>query len=214
MNAARGYQKLDEPEATIDALDRMINSYPQHLLVPDAYLKLAQTHASLVAGPDYDQASSRDAAAYYEDFMILFPNDPNVAVAAKGAADMKTMLAESKIKMGDFYFYKRDNYTAAKVLYNEAITVYPDSEVASRARKKLTAVEGESGRQTRRGRSERAEEKELLAVLAHGGVPAADLRHELQSRAHRWISARPAPGRLCALSARHCRIARVPHAVS
>ncbi len=144
MNITRGHQRLGNHEEAIDALDRLINNYPQHLLLPDAYLKLAQTHASLVEGPEYDQASSRDATSYYEDFMILFPNDPNVSAAAKGASDMKTMLASSKVRMGDFYFYKRDNYTAAKVLYNEAITVYPDSEIAVLARKKLVAVEAKA----------------------------------------------------------------------
>jgi outer membrane protein assembly factor BamD len=51
MNVARGHQKLGNVENAIDALDRMINTYSQTLLAPDAYLKLAQTHASLVDGP-------------------------------------------------------------------------------------------------------------------------------------------------------------------
>jgi outer membrane protein assembly factor BamD len=62
-------------------------------------------------------------------------------VAAKGLSDMKTMLAQSKIKIADFYFYKRDNYTAARVFYNEAITSYPDSPVAEKAKKRLAEVE-------------------------------------------------------------------------
>ena len=44
---------------------------------------------------------------------------------------MKKTLAESKVKMADFYFYKRDNYPAARVFYNEAITSYPDSMLPS-----------------------------------------------------------------------------------
>ena len=141
MNVARGQQRLGNTAEGIDALDRMINTYPQSLLTPDAYLKLAQAHASLVDGPYYDQTSTRDAVTYFEDFQILYPNDPNVAAAEKGLNDMKTVLAESKMKMGDFYFYKRDNYTAAKVLYNEAITVYPDSAVAVRAKQRLAEVD-------------------------------------------------------------------------
>jgi outer membrane protein assembly factor BamD len=144
MNIARAHQKLGNTPEAIDALDRMINNYPQSLLAPDAYLRLAQTHASLVEGPYYDQTSTRDAATYFEDFMILFPSDPSVSAAEKGLGDMKKVLAESKMKMGDFYFYKRSNYTAAKVLYNEAITVYPDSEVANRAKVKLAAVEAKA----------------------------------------------------------------------
>jgi outer membrane protein assembly factor BamD len=57
---------------------------------------------------------------------------------------MRTVLAESKIKMADFYFYKRDNYTAARVFYNEAITVYPDSPVAQLAKSRLAAVEAKA----------------------------------------------------------------------
>ena len=64
MNIARGHQKLGNSENAIDALDRMINSYPQSLLAPDAYLKLGQMHASLVDGPYYDQASTKEAITY------------------------------------------------------------------------------------------------------------------------------------------------------
>ncbi|MES1167460.1 MAG: outer membrane protein assembly factor BamD [Pseudomonadota bacterium] len=144
MSIATGHQKFGNDEDAIDALDRMINNYPQSLLTADAYLKLGQAHAGLVDGPYYDQSSTRDAITYFEDFMILYPGDANVGVAEKGLADMKTILAQSKIKMADFYFYKRDNYTAARVFYNEAITAYPDSPVASLAKQRLTEVEAKA----------------------------------------------------------------------
>jgi outer membrane protein assembly factor BamD len=144
MNIANGNQEFKNIPEAIDALDRMINYYPQSLLTPDAYLKLGQTHASLVDGPEYDQASTRDAITYFEDFMILFPGDPGIPAAEKGLDDMKTVLAESKIKMADFYFFKRSNYTAAKVFYNEAITDYPDSPVANRAKERLAQVEAKA----------------------------------------------------------------------
>lgn len=144
MNIARGHQRLHNTEQAIDALDRMINNHPNSLLTSDAYLKLAQTHASLVDGPYYDQAATKEAITYFQDYMILFPGDPNVASADTGLDQMRTVLAESKIKMADFYFYKRDNYTAARVFYNEAITVYPDSSVAGIAKKRLQEVEIEA----------------------------------------------------------------------
>ncbi|MDB6127894.1 MAG: Tetratricopeptide 2 repeat protein [Verrucomicrobia bacterium] len=144
MNIARGYLMQNDREDAINTLDRMINSYPQSLLAPDAYLRLAQANASLVEGPAYDQAATQESITYFEDFMILFPNDMKIADAAKGLDGMKKMLAESKMKMADFYFYKRDNYTAARVFYNEAITAYPDSDIAKVARTRLTAVEAKS----------------------------------------------------------------------
>jgi len=144
MNIARGHLMMKDTEEAIGALDRMINSYPQSLLAPDAYLRIAQANQSLVQGPAYDQASTQEAITYYEDFMILYPNDMKIAEAAKGLDAMKKLLAESKMNMADFYFYKRDNYVAAKVFYNEAITAYPDSDVAKLARVRLTAVEAKA----------------------------------------------------------------------
>ena len=144
MNIARGHTYLKQTEDAMDALDRMINNYPQSLLAPDAYLKLAQAHSSLVDGPYYDQGSTKESITYFTDFMLLFPSDPNVAAAEKGLDNMKTMLAESKIKIGDFYFYKRNNYTAAKVFYNEAITAYPESTIAKRAKLRLDDVEAKA----------------------------------------------------------------------
>jgi outer membrane protein assembly factor BamD len=145
MNIARAHNYLKQTEDAIDALDRMINNYPQSLLAPDAYLKLAQTHAALVDGPYYDQGNTKESITYFEDFMILFPSDANINAAEKGLDNMKKMLAESKMKIGDFYFYKRSNYKAARVFYNEAITAYPESEVANRAKKKLVEVEAKAG---------------------------------------------------------------------
>jgi outer membrane protein assembly factor BamD len=141
MNAARGYKRMGETPAAIDALDRMINLYPKNVLTPDAYLRIAETHASLVDGPLYDQASTKEAITYYEDYMILFPGHPGMAQAEKGLAEMKTVLARSKLVIADYYLKYRKNYKAAKVFYNEAITAYPDSAVAAEARTKLVTVD-------------------------------------------------------------------------
>ena len=141
MNIARCHMRAHNTDAAMYALDRMINSYPDNLLAPDAYLQLAKAHVALVDGPDYDPSATKNAITYFEDFMILFPDDTSIADAAAGLSDMKTMMAESKIKMGDFYFRKRHHYAAAKIFYNEAITAYPESPVAEKAKKRLTAVE-------------------------------------------------------------------------
>ena len=146
MNIARGHQKLGNIENAIDALDRMINNYSQSLLAPDAYLKLAQTHASLVDGPYYDQGATKESITYFTDFMLLFPSDGNIASAESGLDGMKTMLAESKMKIADFYFYKRDNFKAARVFYNEAITAYPESAIANRAKSRLVEVEAKAAK--------------------------------------------------------------------
>jgi outer membrane protein assembly factor BamD len=141
MDIARGNQFIKSTDEAIDALDRLINTYPQSVLAPVAYLKLGDLHASLTQGPQYDQGATKEAMTYYEDYMILYPGDANIAAAAAGVDRMKTILAQSKIYIGDFYFYKRLNFTAARVFYNEAITAYPDSGPARTAKKRLVDLE-------------------------------------------------------------------------
>ncbi len=141
MDVARGHQYIKNTDEAIDALDRLVNNYPQSVLAPVAYLKLGDLHATLTEGPKYDQAATKEAMTYYEDYMILYPNDSNIATAAAGVDKMKTILAQSKIYIGDYYFFKRYNYTAARVFYNEAITAYPDSGPARMAKKRLTDLD-------------------------------------------------------------------------
>jgi outer membrane protein assembly factor BamD len=141
MAAAEGQRRLGNIEDAIDALDRFINNYPQNILAPEAYLRLAQLNAALDEGPYYDQAPAKEAVTNFQDFMILFPGDHNIGAAEKGLTEMKKSLAESKIKMADFYFYRRSNFIAARVFYNEAITSYPDSDVAKLAKQRLAEVE-------------------------------------------------------------------------
>lgn len=148
MNIAAGHQHLGNTEEALYALDRLINNYAGSTLTPEAYIKIADTYSSLVDGPYYDQGSTKEAITYYEDFMILYANDAHIGKAEKGLNNMKKIMAESKIKIADFYFKKRANYKAARVFYNEAITVYPDSEIATLARKRLTEVEAAATKAT------------------------------------------------------------------
>tara|TARA_B110000483_G_scaffold55182_1_gene68916 strand:+ start:814 stop:1899 length:1086 start_codon:yes stop_codon:yes gene_type:complete len=141
MNVARSHQRLNNTPYAIDALDRLINNYSQSLLAPDAYLSLAQTHASLVEGPEYDQESTREAITYFEDFMILFPDDPGLAAAQHGLDQMRTVFAESKMILGDYQLKYRRDYQGSRVFFNEAITIFPDSAVAERARGELDLIE-------------------------------------------------------------------------
>ncbi len=141
MCIARAHRRFKDPASSIEALDRMINGYPQSLLTPDAYLQTAQALAAEVEGPNYDQTATKEAVTYFEDFMILYPSDSNIGAAEKGLAEMKGVLAESKMRIGNYYLKYRRNYKAARVFYNEAITEYPDSPIAARAREQLKVVD-------------------------------------------------------------------------
>lgn len=141
MNIAIISEMEDKPEEAIDALDRLINYYPQSMLAPDAYYNMAETYANLVKGAQYDQGSTRQAISYYEDFLILFPQSSYLGGVESNLEAMEDLLARSRLNLGDFYYEYRSNNTAALVFYNEAITIAPDSDAAGEARQRIDDIE-------------------------------------------------------------------------
>jgi outer membrane protein assembly factor BamD len=141
MNIATVAQKnLGEPDVAIDALDRLINNYPQSMLAPDAYLEMASTYSKLVIGAPYDQGSTRDAIRFYQDYLFLYKNGPEAEMAQKNLNDMMDMLARSKLILGNFYYYYRNSNRAALIFYNQAITAAPQSPAAGEARTQIAKI--------------------------------------------------------------------------
>ena len=124
-----------------DALDRLINNYPDCLATADAYLQLAETYNQQVDGPEYDQGCTREAISYYQTFMILFKDNPAIARGEKGLEKMNDIHAKSKLVMGEYYFKSQDDYRAAKVFFNQAITLAPESHSANKAREYLNIID-------------------------------------------------------------------------
>lgn len=141
MNIALIAQQEEESDLAIDALDRLINYYPQSALAPDAYYHLAKTYSELVSGREYDQGSTRQAISYYEDLLALFPNNENIGTVEANLAEMENLLASSRLELGDFFYLYRNNNTAALTFYNEAITLAPESEAAIEASDRIASIE-------------------------------------------------------------------------
>jgi len=141
MNIAIVSEMEEKPEDAIDALDRLINYYPQSMLAPDAYYNMAETYSNLVKGAEYDQGSTRQAISYYEDFLILFPQSSYLGEVESNLESMEDLLARSRLNLGDFFYNYRSNNTAALVFYNETITIAPESEAAEEARLRIEDIE-------------------------------------------------------------------------
>ena len=141
MNIAIVSENEQRPEDAVDALDRLINYYPQSMLAPDAYYNMAQTYSNLVSGAQYDQGSTRQAISYYEDFLILFPQSSYLGEVESNLITMEDLLARSRLNLGDFFYNYRSNNTAALVFYNETITIAPESEAAEEARARIADIE-------------------------------------------------------------------------
>lgn len=141
MNIAIVSEQQQRPEDAIDALDRLINYYPQSMLAPDAYYNMAQTYSNLVSGAEYDQGSTRQAISYYEDFLILFPQSSHLGQVESNLIQMEDLLARSRLNLGDFFYNYRSNNTGALAFYNETITIAPESDAAKEALARIADIE-------------------------------------------------------------------------
>jgi outer membrane protein assembly factor BamD len=141
MNIALIHEQNKDYTDSIQSLERLINEYPKSSLLPEAYLKVGEMYTNLVQGPYYDQGATKSAIAAYQDFLNLFPSHPEAKRAEKGRADMKNLLASSKLIMGNLYRDRFQNNKAAIVCYNEAIEASPYSESSEQARAKLAEIQ-------------------------------------------------------------------------
>ncbi len=140
MNISIIAEDEDDFDVAIDALDRLINNYPQSMFAPDAYMQMAKVYNNMVSGPEYDQTPTRSAISFYQDYLILFPNEAGVVNAEEGLDKMRDTYARSRLVIGDFYYYYRNNHIAASIFYNETITLAPNSLAADEARTQLKKI--------------------------------------------------------------------------
>ncbi|MAK46907.1 MAG: hypothetical protein CMI24_06600 [Opitutae bacterium] len=165
--------KDDKEEEAIDALERLINLYPENHLSEKAYFLMATIYRKLSSGASYDQSKSTKALNYFEDYLILFSNIPprgthetesqfndrreefnlRKKLAEKGRVEMREILATSKLQLGSYiedygkYYltnWKKLGDGPALQFYNEAITIAPESEAARKAEIKISNLYDDS----------------------------------------------------------------------
>lgn len=127
-------------DLAVDALDRLIDKYPDSVYVPDAYLKIADIYESLVHGNDYNQGGAITARRYYEEFCLMFPHHEKITFAREKIKELDRKIARAKISIGNFYFNSRNNPKAACILFREAIDVAPYSPTADEARQLIEEI--------------------------------------------------------------------------
>ncbi len=128
--AAKAYERAadrynDRPQVAAEALFR------QGL----AYQKQAKQ-------AEYDQNTAAQAIATFTDFITLFPNEPRVSEAQQIISDLRTEQARGNFEIARYY-EKQHRPVAARIYYNEVITLLledPNSSYAMQARQRLDSL--------------------------------------------------------------------------
>jgi outer membrane assembly lipoprotein YfiO len=117
------------PAKAIEALDQLIDRYPYSELSSEAYLQIASIYENLVISSEHDQGALHKALNYYEDFTFLFPEHEKCPSIHQRIDLLKAALARAKIHMADFYYFSQNNWSAADLLYGEALNIYHSPKI-------------------------------------------------------------------------------------
>jgi outer membrane protein assembly factor BamD len=134
--------RAKHPDLAIDALDRIIDLYPNSLEVAYAYLKIAEIYKNFTKGKEYNQGGAMIARRYYREFITVFPQHSEVNFAQDAIRELEELIVMSNISIGDFYFDARYNERAALMFYHFAINFAPYTVAAQLAQAKITEING------------------------------------------------------------------------
>lgn len=141
ISIARLGSARDLPTKTNEALERLVSDYPDSKFAPEALEMLAQLRAKESLGPAWDQASTIEAADHWRTLADQFPNDPRAKLAVEQIAVLRDRAARARLDLARFYFFKRNNPEAAKLMANACRNIAPESAAAKEAETLLAAIE-------------------------------------------------------------------------
>ena len=123
-----------------DEFNKVITTYPDSEWVSASKFQIASCKASVSKSPDYDQESTREAKAKFEEFVKEHPDAELSKEAIENLKGLEEKEAQSDFEIGSFY-EKRKIPESAKIYYNEVIGKFPKSAWAAKAQERLGLME-------------------------------------------------------------------------
>lgn len=130
---AESHFRLKDYEIAIQAYQDFLVRHPRDPRVEYAYYQIAMCHwEGRRKNPLKDQSETEAAVESFQLLPVLFPGGKYQADAEKYFKEGNQALAEREIKVGDFY-YKKKEFWSASLRYHNAWAGFPDSNKADYA---------------------------------------------------------------------------------
>ena len=98
--------------------------HPQHERVPYTILRSAMCHYEQIASIDRDQTATFESISYLERLMREFPYAAETREGEQMFLELRSRLARSVIRVGDFYLVRGEHQAAAE-RYRRVLNDYP-----------------------------------------------------------------------------------------
>lgn len=176
--------ELDRPEDALESLERLVGEHPDSPHLPEVLARLADLRAADSPGDQWDQASAREALLALESLVSQYPSSPEAAAAPARIRELRNQMAASRLHLAEFYWLRRNNPSAARLMAASAVTLAPEAEAAREAEALIARIDaGEEppatladrvlGRYPRRGAVARPAETAAAAPAFRDEPPRA-----------------------------------------
>jgi outer membrane protein assembly factor BamD len=143
VGASREKQK-DYPLA-VKAYERAADRYAdQKQVAADATFKAGLAYQKEARTAEYDQSVAGKAIATFTDFTALYGDDPRVPDAERRIASLKSEQARGNFSIAQYY-EKGHKWEAARIYYNSAYAIDPNSTLGKQARQRIEALKSRTG---------------------------------------------------------------------
>lgn len=134
------YRKMGQYGEAMKAFEKLVQEYKLSPLLEEARYNTAYCAKQLSLKPAYDQESTDQAIAWFEDFIDSHPGSELLLEAQQSLAQLRGHKAESLITVGNFYA-KQKKWTSAGMYYRQVVDQYADTAWAGEAASRLTELQ-------------------------------------------------------------------------
>lgn len=115
--------------------------HPKHEKASYAMYRMAKSFFNDIPDPiSRDLTPAQKALDAYNEFLREFPDSAQAAEARTDLAEVRKILAQKELYIGNYYF-KRDRFDSARPRFAKILELYAETEAAQEARKKLEAIQ-------------------------------------------------------------------------
>jgi len=100
--------------------------HPTHLKAPYALYRIGLCNFNQITGTDRDQTPQKNAATYFEEFLLKYPKSEYVKDVTEKLADVRLQQLQYELYVADFY-YRTEKYEAAIKRLEVTLITFPNS---------------------------------------------------------------------------------------
>lgn len=134
--------QLNRREEALDSLERIVSEHPNSPYIAEAMARIAELRAADSPGPAWDQSSAREAIDALETLMAQYPNSPEAKEAEPRVRALRNQIARARLDLAKFYWIRRNNPRAARLMAASAVTADANSDAGKEASELIAAIDG------------------------------------------------------------------------